>query len=356
MAPELRSLPGPSEENEDQSAPPATDAPPKPSIVDEQEQVEEVPVKAADETADGTDRESDGDSSTSDDTSSDKDSEDDDDDDDDKKSGVDPSQGSDGPEGHSGKRMVKKRVGNSNLWELVPNDEGDSKPDKQSRKRKRKPQSESSEEDGEQEDGKLDNQSRKRKRKSQSESSEEEGEEEEEEEEKGEGEEEEEEEEVEEHEPENQSLKRKRMPDPASLSSDDEQNSKRKKKSSKPEPIVNSTITEVESEEESQEVKKPSKQPAEAKDQDVSSIKQLREPDLPLVVQERPSDSPKKKVVVRTMDTLQPVKLTSEGVKMKLFPLDRQLDPLEFEFKVSEEVVSLYNIYITLPADSFHFR
>jgi len=119
---------------------------------------------------------------------------------------------------------------------------------------------------------------------------------------------------------------------------------------------VKSTIIEVESEEESQEVKKPPKQPAEAKDQDVSSIKWCRVPDLPLVVQERPTDRPQKKVVVWTMATVQPVKLTSEGVKVKLFPLDRQLDPLEFDFKVSEEVVSLYNIYITLPADSFHFR
>jgi len=92
---ELRSLPGPSEENEDQNAPPAADAPPKPSIADEQEQVEKVPVKVADETAAGTDWESDGGSSTSDDTSSDKDSEDDDNDNDDKKRGVDLPQGSD---------------------------------------------------------------------------------------------------------------------------------------------------------------------------------------------------------------------------------------------------------------------
>src|SRR5580693_8515640 len=170
--------------------------------------------------------------------------------------------------------MVKKRVGHSNSWELVPADEADSKWDNQSRKWKRKPQSESSEEEGEQEDGKLDNQSRKQKSKPQSSSSSSSSSS-------------SEEEEVEEPKPENQSLKQKCMADPAS---DDEQNRKPKKKSSKPEPIVKSTIIEVESKEEFQEVKKPPKQPAEAKDQDVSSIKRRRVPDLPLVVQECPTD------------------------------------------------------------------
>jgi len=72
-------------------------------------------------------------------------------------------------------------------------------------------------------------------------------------------------------------------------------------------------------------------------------IKQLRAPDLPLPPPPIATEQPEDNIPYITPIDEDPAETTAEGVKLKLFFIDRDRDPLDYEFKVSENAVRQFH-------------
>jgi hypothetical protein len=82
------------------------------------------------------------------------------------------------------------------------------------------------------------------------------------------------------------------------------------------------------------------------RDPAMASVKRRREPDIPLVVEERPAtEAVKKKEASRVIARIVPTKAAPEGLKMKLFPINPDREPLAHNFMVPENVVC-FSIFI----------